>query len=101
MSLSSVIFPASTRELITRYPRRARAIISLPICARALSSAARFPFSSPSSLNSSCAAALRLGVGDVCWAPVLSLLRLVGADEQASALIRRSHLQHFTERRFV
>jgi hypothetical protein len=34
-------------------------------------------------------AAIRLGVGDLSCAPVLSLLRLVGADAQASALARR------------
>jgi len=34
-------------------------------------------------------AAIRLGVGDLCYAPVLSLLRLVGADAQARALARR------------
>ena len=66
---------------------RAEDIERLPEAIETYRSAAPFVGRLDTALSG--AAALRLGVGDVCWAPVLSLLRLVGADEQASALIRR------------
>jgi hypothetical protein len=66
---------------------RAEDIERLPEAPETYRSAAPFVGRLDTALSG--AAALGLGVGDLCSAPVLSVLRLVGAEELAGALARR------------